>query len=89
MVWLRQFSRLVLHIWPDRHRQRRKLRDMDDDQLRDIGISRSAAMREGRKPFWRQEGAKEIHDFLVVGNNVSPSLPAPPRTDRSLWCTYY
>ncbi len=33
--------------------QRRELMFMDDDQLRDIGISRSEAMREAGKPFWR------------------------------------
>ncbi|MFD0389080.1 DUF1127 domain-containing protein [Tistrella bauzanensis] len=43
----------IFHIWPDRWRQRRNLRDMTDDQLRDLGISRRDAMREGRRPFWR------------------------------------
>lgn len=53
MSWLAQIARMIFCIWPDRHRQRRALREMDDDRLDDLGISRSAAMREGRKPFWR------------------------------------
>jgi uncharacterized protein YjiS (DUF1127 family) len=37
----------------DCQRQRRALLELDDDQLRDIGISRRQALEEGRKPFWR------------------------------------
>ena len=33
--------------------QRRVLARLDDDALRDIGISRSDAAREAAKPFWR------------------------------------
>lgn len=36
------------------HRQRRALLSLDDAMLKDIGISRVDALREGRKPFWRQ-----------------------------------
>ncbi|WP_370359801.1 DUF1127 domain-containing protein [Shinella sumterensis] len=46
-------SRLIFHVWPDRHRRRRALGDMDDDQVGDLGISRSSVMRESRKSFWR------------------------------------
>lgn len=53
MAWFAQIARMIFCIWPDRHRQRRALREMVDDQLYDIGISRSAAMQEGRKLFWR------------------------------------
>lgn len=53
MAWLVRIARIVFCIWPDRHRQRRALREMDADQLHDLGLSRSAAMQEGRKPFWR------------------------------------
>lgn len=35
-----------------KHRSRRILRDLTDDQLRDIGVSRAAAMREAGRPFW-------------------------------------
>ncbi len=54
-MWSRvaQTVRLVLCIWPERHQQRAELRELEPDQLLDIGISRSDAMREARKPFWR------------------------------------
>ncbi|NYZ15952.1 DUF1127 domain-containing protein [Azospirillum sp. RWY-5-1] len=45
--------RAILVRWLERRRQRLALRDLDHHLLRDIGISRSDARREGRKPFWR------------------------------------
>lgn len=53
MSWLIHVGRMIFCIWPDRHRQRRALKEMDEDQLLDLGISRRDAMREGQKPFWR------------------------------------
>jgi uncharacterized protein YjiS (DUF1127 family) len=38
--------------WADRHAQRRHLRDLNDDQLRDIGISRAKARAEAVRFFW-------------------------------------
>lgn len=35
-----------------RRRSRYALLEMTDDQLRDIGVSRDAARREGLRPFW-------------------------------------
>lgn len=43
----------VLQLWHRRKRQRRKLMQMPDDILKDIGISRVDAYQESRKPFWR------------------------------------
>ena len=43
----------VLHAWRRRARQRRRLMEMPDDALKDIGINRVDAYREFRKPFWR------------------------------------
>ena len=40
-------------VWHDRVRGRRMLRGLDDHMLRDIGIDRSDAEREGSMPFWR------------------------------------
>lgn len=40
-------------LWHQRYRQRQALARLDDWQLRDIGISREAAVRESRKPFWK------------------------------------
>ncbi len=39
--------------WQDRARQRNALLGFSDHLLRDIGVSRAEAHREGRKPFWR------------------------------------
>lgn len=39
--------------WQARAQQRRELITMTDEQLRDIGIDRIDALREGYKPFWR------------------------------------
>jgi uncharacterized protein YjiS (DUF1127 family) len=40
---------LFLH----RSRTRRALLNLDEQQLRDVGLSRELAQREGLKPFWR------------------------------------
>jgi uncharacterized protein YjiS (DUF1127 family) len=40
-------------VWIDRARQRRQLLALNDLELRDIGISRYDAIKEGDKPFWR------------------------------------
>lgn len=37
------------------YRQRRDLLALDDAMLKDIGISRTDALQEGNKPFWRRE----------------------------------
>ena len=36
-----------------RYRQRRQLFEMDDGQLKDIGITREQAEQEARKPIWK------------------------------------
>ena len=45
--------RALLLVWAQRARQRRQLAELSDRQLDDVGISRSEAMDEARKPFWR------------------------------------
>ncbi|MES2871552.1 MAG: DUF1127 domain-containing protein [Pseudomonadota bacterium] len=35
-----------------RSRTRRALLNLDEQQLRDVGLSREMAQREGLKPFW-------------------------------------
>jgi uncharacterized protein YjiS (DUF1127 family) len=42
-----------LLMWHDRARQRRALLGLSDDMLVDIGISRTAALSEAGKAFWR------------------------------------
>ncbi|MFJ4393442.1 DUF1127 domain-containing protein [Pseudomonas sp. NPDC089396] len=40
---------LMVHRW----HTRRALLQLDDSQLRDIGLTWEQAREEGRKPFWR------------------------------------
>jgi len=42
-----------LREWSDRHAQRRALRELPEEMLKDIGLSRADAYRESSKPFWR------------------------------------
>jgi uncharacterized protein YjiS (DUF1127 family) len=44
-------ARWIDHLL-ERRRSRLALLEMTDDQLKDIGISRCDAHREGIKPFW-------------------------------------
>ncbi len=39
--------------WYERSRQRKRLAELDEFLLRDIGISKREAEREIAKPFWR------------------------------------
>jgi uncharacterized protein YjiS (DUF1127 family) len=50
-VWLKQGMGRLAH-WSERARQRRQLAQLDDDRLRDIGISRAQALAEADRPFW-------------------------------------
>ncbi|RJT37489.1 DUF1127 domain-containing protein [Mesorhizobium waimense] len=55
---VRRFMRVVrsLSMWIarllERRRSRLALLEMTDEQLKDIGVSRCAAHREGLRPFW-------------------------------------
>ena len=42
----------VLYAWQERASTRHRLMTLDDRMLKDIGLSRADAEREGRKPFW-------------------------------------
>jgi uncharacterized protein YjiS (DUF1127 family) len=42
-----------LELWNQRSRQRQALRELDDHELSDIGITRQAADREAQKWFWQ------------------------------------
>ena len=51
-VWLA----LALLRWQELARPRRRLLSLDDRMLKDIGITRAEAMREGTRPFWDTPG---------------------------------
>ena len=42
----------AIALWAERRRSRRALANLNDDQLRDVAITRPAAQRESAKPFW-------------------------------------
>ena len=42
-----------LIVWNERQRQRRRLNELDDRDLRDMGLSRDQVEAESRKPFWQ------------------------------------
>ncbi len=44
----------TLLLWHERARQRRRLLQLDDRMLKDIGVSRADAVREASKPFWQE-----------------------------------
>ena len=45
--------KVVLDQWNQNLETRKHLRELDDDQLRDIGVDRITALRESQKPFWQ------------------------------------
>lgn len=53
-VFTSLLSRMIeaLYSWQTRASERHQLMTMDDRMLKDIGISRSQADEEARKPFW-------------------------------------
>jgi uncharacterized protein YjiS (DUF1127 family) len=45
---------VALAIWcRERRRQRKALLDLDDRMLADVGITKSQAIEEASKPFWK------------------------------------
>ena len=42
-----------IRVWNRRQSTRKALLEMSDHMLKDIGISRADALREGSKAFWR------------------------------------
>ncbi|HZH28484.1 MAG TPA: DUF1127 domain-containing protein [Azospirillaceae bacterium] len=43
----------ALGAWIERQHQRAQLRDLPDEVLKDIGVTRADAEREASKPFWQ------------------------------------
>jgi uncharacterized protein YjiS (DUF1127 family) len=48
----------TIQLWRRRGRDRRILQNLDDQLLRDIGLSRAEVEAEARKPFWRAESPR-------------------------------
>lgn len=48
-----EFATDLFLTWLDRYAQRRQLARLDPRMLKDIGVSRTEALREARKPFWK------------------------------------
>jgi uncharacterized protein YjiS (DUF1127 family) len=48
------FAVLASWLWAcsERRAQRRALAELDDDRLRDIGLTRAEAQVEAARPFW-------------------------------------
>ena len=55
LKWLPMLKRVVstASSWAENARTRRHLAELTDQQLADIGVSRSERMEELDKPFWR------------------------------------
>ena len=47
-------NKSIFQTWRERSQSRAALRNLDEQQLRDVGLSRREAEREARKPFWRK-----------------------------------
>lgn len=43
----------VFVSWAERRRSRNALKHLDDHMLRDIGLTRTIADEEARRPFWQ------------------------------------
>ncbi len=56
MVIIEMFRRILqkLRELQQRQRSRRQLATLDQYALKDIGISRSDALLEANKPFWKE-----------------------------------
>ena len=44
---------MLVETWLERRRQRLALLELSDHMLKDVGLSRLDAYREGRKSFWQ------------------------------------
>ena len=50
---VKSFCLETIGTWLVRYRTRRHLSQLDNDLLRDIGLSVKAELREARPPFWK------------------------------------
>jgi uncharacterized protein YjiS (DUF1127 family) len=52
-VWRAAQLVALLRTWIKRARERHELTELNDAQLRDVGLSRHMVKREIEKPFWQ------------------------------------
>lgn len=45
---------MMITVWIRRYRSRQQLARLNDRMLSDIGLNRSNALAEARKPFWKE-----------------------------------
>ena len=74
------FDRLIL--WVERASQRRLLSELDDNLLRDIGLTRHDAFVEAARPFWDGSGQPRL-DALSENASGTGDWPSG-RRDRPL-----
>jgi|GEM_PF-1924388 len=65
----------VLSEWRRRHRTRKQLSQMNDYQLRDIGVSRDEASREANLPFWCVGGVRETPEKSSRAQEIAREYP--------------
>lgn len=58
LTQLKRTVRLVL-AWMEVTNQRRALRELSDEMLKDIGVNRDEANREANRPFWSRGPNKD------------------------------
>ena len=56
-IWLKVFA-VAMRARMVKQRSRRHLRELTDDQLADIGVTRDQAHVEADKPFWFYDNAR-------------------------------
>jgi len=59
----------ILRVWREFSRQRRELRALSDHMLKDIGISRSDAIREANRAFWDNKPNFDVTLWERGGSN--------------------
>lgn len=65
-------------------RSRQQLLQLDDWKLKDVGIGRAQAQREGHKPFWirrslRKAQPSSSHDHGLQESTLTPIQPTAAR----------
>lgn len=67
------FCRLIqqLEVYAQRSRTRKQLLEMDDYALKDIGLTRQQALKEGQRHFW--QGDAPLMLDVCAGRSVSDS----------------